>query len=291
MPDDYKNNSFFESGNRDGATFRRNGESLYNEMRGINLKRYTIAALLILVVGWSAVLPAGNRGDDLWQRAVAVAESNQDWVPGQLESHIKMLTRKGRVKDHIETWLKLEAGKDDQIVTSLLKYIKNGVDETEKRRERFLEARKKAQAERKKDRGERNNSNSLTIGLQDHPFAAAVQDAVSFQLLKSDVLLDGKSCSIFAYRQKLAGSGAVVRTGKVWIHQETGIPVQHEFTLEPLPSRVKRFTQRISYQSDRADTWYPRTLEIDGVGGFLFIRKYFKSRVLFTNYFQQKSSP
>ena len=158
------------------------------------MKRYSAMILLVLVLGWSGVLPAGNNGKDLWQRAVAVAESNTNWVPGQVTSHIKMLTRKGRVKDHIETWLKLEEGEDGRIITSLEKYIKNGVDETKKRKKRFLEAREKAEAAREKDNGERNNKNSLTIGLQDHPFAATVQDAVSFQLLKTDVAMDGKTC-------------------------------------------------------------------------------------------------
>ena len=252
------------------------------------MRKYTAMVLLVLVMGWSGVLLEGNKGQELWQRAVAIAKRNQNWVPGRLESHIRMLTRKGRVKTHVETWLKLEEGEEGRIITSLEKYIKNGVDETKKRIKRFLEAREKAEAERKKDSGERNNRNSLTIGLQDHPFSAAVQDAVSFQLQKTDVSMNGKTCSLFSYRQKLAGSGEVTRKGKVWIEQESGIPIKNQFTLEPLPSMVKRFNQQISYHADHADAWHPETMEIDGVGGFLFIRKYFQSQVAFKHYFQMK---
>jgi len=254
------------------------------------MRKIAVNALLILVVGWSGVLSAGNNGKDLWKRAVAVAENNQHWVPGRLVSHIKMLSRKGRVKDHIETWLKLEENEDGRIVASLEKHIKNGVDETEKRRERFFEAQKKREAERKEEDDDSENRGGYAIGLQDHPFAAESQDAVSFQLLKTSVSVAGKACSLFTYEQKLKGPKAIVRTGKVWIHRETGIPVQQEFTLDPLPSRVKRFTQRIVYHSDSADAWYPETLEIDGVGGFLFIKKYFQSRVAFSRYFHSKTT-
>ena len=170
------------------------------------------------------------------------------------------------------------------------KYTKNGVDETEKRKKRFLEARRKARAERKTDRGDSASRGGYAIGLQDHPFAAESQDGVSFKLLDNAVSVDGKTCFLFAYRHKLDGPKAIVRKGKVWIHRDTGIPVQQGFTLEPLPSRVKRFTQRISYSSHHADAWYPETLEIDGVGGFLFIRKYFQTRVAFSDYFQFQPS-
>lgn len=252
------------------------------------MRRYTSLALMVFVMAWGGCLVAANSGEDLWNRAVAVAKSNRNWVPGRLVSHIKMLTRKGRVKDHIETWLKLEEGLNSRIVASLEKYIKNGIDETEMRKKRFLEARKKREAENQKDPGDRASRGGYAIGLQDHPFAAESQESVSFELLQTDVFVAGKACSLYSYRQKLEGDKVVWRTGKVWIDQESGIPLENRFTLEPLPSMVKRFTQHIVCDAGSPRAWYPESLEIDGVGGFLFIKKYFWSRVVFSQYFKRR---
>jgi hypothetical protein len=74
-------------------------------------------------------------------------------------------------------------------------------------------------------------------------------------------------------------------TGTAWLAAASGVPVRLVYTLDPLPRFVTRFEVRETF-AVVGELWALRSVEIEGDGRFLFVRRRVESRLEFSEYFR-----
>ena len=72
--------------------------------------------------------------------------------------------------------------------------------------------------------------------------------------------------------------------GKAWLEENSGIPLKLEFSFEPLPKHVKRLWTIYLYETTASGDWFLQEITVQGQGGFLFIKKGFRSTTRFSDY-------
>jgi hypothetical protein len=70
-----------------------------------------------------------------------------------------------------------------------------------------------------------------------------------------------------------------------WIDEASGAPLKFEFAPDPLPSKVKRLWTVFTYGPGPNGEWLLKEIASDGMGGILFIKKRFRSRIELDEYF------
>ena len=174
-----------------------------------------------------------NLQDSLWQKAVALSRANEDWAPGLLVVRMEMLDGRGSAQSTEETWLKMSLGPDGKIKEDLIKQVKDGP-----------ETKVEARAGEGKKKGEKKET-SISVSSNDNPFSPKVQGNVSAKRTVQSKIILGKPCA--GYEFKLSTKEGKTLSGTAWLEDPTGIPLEIQYTVRPLPAHVQRFSTLVRY--------------------------------------------
>lgn len=225
----------------------------------------------------ASAAPAG-----LWQKAVSIHRRNRDWFPERIAILSEVLSRSGEPSSVTRLFFSLRPGAGGRLNTELTRALKNGEDTTSRMREkvRISDPRKG---------GETGDQDSYSVSISDSPFDPERQAAVSFSASGETRLLFGRHCQRFefTYQTTIVSKGEKKKltwSGMAWLEEGSGIPVKLEFSLAPLPPRIRSLWTIYLYEAARPEKWLLTKVTISGQGGFLFIKKRFRTTTTLSSY-------
>lgn len=225
-----------------------------------------------------------NLQDPLWQKAVALSRANEDWVPGLLVVRMEMLDGQGKAQSTEETWVKLSLGPDGKIKEERVKQVKDG--KVKDSPEVKVEAR--AGQGEKKGGGKRS---SYSVNSSDNPFSPKVQGGVSAKRIAQPKTILGRPCAGYEFTLTAKeGKAEKTLSGTAWLEDPTGIPLEVQYTVRPLPAHVQRLSNLVRYETTPEGAWRPREMVMEGRGGFLFIKKAYRGVIRFSDYWKYRPS-
>jgi hypothetical protein len=237
----------------------------------------SLAAVMLCCISTSQ---AEAPTDSVWLKAVALSELNDNLVPGSIRTYMQETDKYGRPKDdqkYYETWAKLMLGEDGQVQSEIVKAIENGEDVTEKRKAEEEEAKKKNEDEE----GEESESHEME-GYS--PFDSERQERLSISRMPAEETLDGKNAIVYQFSELTEDDETI--GGRAWLEAGTGIPLKVEYTVVPLPKRVKEMVTTMEYEYIPPDFLIVKHMTIQATGGILFIKKHFRMEMTFTDYWR-----
>lgn len=208
--------------------------------------------------------------DPLWKGAVAIATASKGWRPTRTVSRTEDLAKDGRVRSVEEVTFAYLAG-DAEPKPELVRFLRDGVDVTEK--ERVKLAAQQKEAARKKKGGGRG----VTFGVGGTPFDADRQAAVSYRRTPERRTIDGRPCQAYEYSRSDPAGGRFV--GTAFLDELTGAPVSLRESPDPLPRFADKLRVELSFVFKGPGEWYPTRVHVEGSGGLLFIRKSIRSTI------------
>ncbi|HVY68553.1 MAG TPA: hypothetical protein VHH73_01405 [Verrucomicrobiae bacterium] len=213
--------------------------------------RYLIGFSLgsILAIVWVNQIKAADKpADPLWQKAVAVAQSNENWVAG-LTVMTVAVGHKGKTEGTYESWSRSSPGNEGRINRETVKAIEDGKDVTEREKKKEAKAR---QAE--KNKTETKQSGASPPG---NPFDPEIQDRVFITPLAPENArnIEGKPCAGYSF--VVRNTNGPTARGTAWLAKETGTPVEIEnMTIDPLPEKsLKAMAITTRYQITTNGAW------------------------------------
>ena len=252
------------------------------------MRRRRFAVLLALL--WTACAAGGGSSapprfegtHGLWRKAIEIHQRNRDWYPERVVILSEVLNRRGQSSSLTEMVFRLRLDAHGRVQAELERSLKNGEDTTER-------TRSKVTIRSPEEGVDPEDDTAYSVSLTDSPFAAASQGAVrAFATSERDTLY-GRLCRRFNFTYR----SAIVRKGKAeeltwrgmaWLDEASGVPVKLEFTLTPLPGLVRRLWSIYLYDIESPDRWVLKRVSMTGHGGFLFIRKNFRTTTTFSHY-------
>jgi hypothetical protein len=229
---------------------------------------------------------AGSSPTGLWRRAVSIHQRNRAWYPEKITVLSEVLNRRGGPSSVTQLFFSLRLGADGRLITELTRSLKNGEDTTARMKEK-VQIRDPRQGE------DANGQDYYSVSISDSPFDPERQAAVSYSASGERRLLFGRRCQRydFTYQTAIVRNGEKEKltwSGKAWLEEESGVPVKLEFSLAPLPPRIRSLWTIYQYEKARPDRWLLTRVTISGHGGFLFIKKRFRTTTTLSGY---KRSP
>jgi len=235
------------------------------------MNRQAKVVILLALVVFSSVtlLFAGAPPDPLWKKAIAIADTNSDWVAGLVIIRSQVIY-KGETNGVHELWQRSKPGRNGDVVTETVKVLENGKDVTE-------QETKKEQRRKGKAGGQGSSS----------PFNPAVQNRLSLTLTNRTRSIEGKDCVGYFFELRDNGKGPTTR-GMAWLERETGIPAQLEnVTLDPLPDKhLKGMTILTRYESTPDGAWRVKEMRTTGKVSMFFIKADVQSTMTFSEYWK-----
>ncbi len=256
------------------------------------MKTHSLAGGLLLAL---TLIPGAAAGEnqspvaaaqpELWQKAVAVFAASSHLAPGKVRLAFSLLDGKGQPKKTFEREMSYSLDDQGKIRAELVWARENGRDVT-------ATARAELREQEKKDASEQNKGQRATFSLRDVPFDPDKQGQVEVVPRPETEFLFGRTCRRFDFSMDLpvdSGGGrkgkSVTLRGMAWIDEASGAPVKFEFAPDPLPSKVKGLWTVFTYGPGPNGEWLLKEIASEGVGGFLFIKKRFRSRIELDDYF------
>lgn len=170
-------------------------------------------------------------GDELWDKAIDIFErSKADAQPKTMRILYEELKKNGSVDETKEIYTKIVPNEGGGTKSELLKVLHNGKDVTEE--------------EIKKEKEGKKSGQSMT--LRGDLFDKTKQDTVVYTRLDETEDIDGRTYAIYSFTHTVSQKERY--TGKVWIDNTEGIPLKTEFTMNPLPSKVKKMDISVRYE-------------------------------------------
>ena len=250
-------------------------------------RRWLVSPALILagaVPGGEA--RAATAAPELWRRAVAVFEANRHLLPGRVLASFAIVDDKGKPKRTSEREMRYALDARGEVQVELVRALDNGRDVTAKARSAFRPERGDGDGQDARENGR------ASFSLADVPLAAEKQEQVEVLARPETAALYGMTCRRFDFsmRLPLAESGrargkSFSLRGMAWIDEAGGRPVKLEFAPDPLPSRVKSLWTVFTYGPGAGGEWLLKEIRSEGAGGFLFIKKRFRSRIELNDHF------
>jgi len=243
------------------------------------------ARFLLLAWVLAALLsPATFAGqpDGLWQKALDIFRRNSDWLPGKVSVVSEILDRKGRPDSVTELFFDIVFDEKNAARTELTRAFRNRKDVTAEMKKNLAGS----DNQNEKDTGKKNR---FTVSLSDIPFNPEKQQDVTVSAHAEKQLLFGRNCQRFdfSFRTAIVQKGRkedLTWVGKAWLDEYSGVPVKLEFSFEPLPRNVHRFWMIYLYDVSATADWTLKEIQAEGQGGFLFIKKGFRSTTVFSDY-------
>jgi len=278
-----------------GASMVKNGFSIEKNGRlpGGNLKKRS-AVLMLLLFFFTLKPGRGNATETtaaaapsarLWQKALDIFRKNSDLYPEKITILSEILDRHNQPATVTQLFFTIAMDANGQLVTKLTRALKNSKDISDEMRKKVeIRDLNKDKAHPKRD--------SLTVSLSDSPFNPERQKNVTFHASDEKQMLFGHFCRRFdfIYQTEIVRKGEPEKltwSGMAWLDENSGLPLKLEFSLEPLPNRVRSLWTIYLYEISPPDNWVLKKITISGQGGFLFIKKRFRSSTSFGDYRRQ----
>ncbi|MBU4405379.1 MAG: hypothetical protein L6428_03845 [Candidatus Aminicenantes bacterium] len=231
----------------------------------------------------AAVTPVDPAG--LWQKALDIFRKNSDFYPGKITILSEILNRHDRPDSVTQLFFSIYMDTRGQLFTEMTRALKNGKDISD-------EMKKKVEIRDLKEDKVLPKKDSLTVSLSDSPFNPERQKNVSFHASAEKQMLFGHFCRRFdfTYQTEIVRKGEPEKltwSGMAWLDENSGLPLKLEFSLEPLPKRIHSLWTIYLYEITPPDNWVLKKITISGQGGFLFIKKRFRSTTNFSDYRRQ----
>jgi len=223
----------------------------------------------ILLVFSAAGASGAQISDPLWSAAVKNASQTANWVPGDAAFLIQLVDDKGMPQETWQTWYHLSASSTGDVVLDVVRAEHNGKDTTHKEQE--------TQKKRK----------NMPFTMGDNPFDPLVQDAVVARRLPDTALKNGVTCAAFDFRMKKRD--ATVISGTAWVDAHSGMPVEVSYGAQPLPRGVFTMTMSLLFSPAAPGQGLLSEVVLEGVGGFLFIKRNFRSTITLGGYWRRGS--
>ncbi len=221
-------------------------------------------------------------GPNLWQKAVEVYRRNRDWYPQKITILSAVLNRRNQTTSVTQFFFSMRMNADGRARTRLERALKNGADMTEKMRSRVT-------IRNPREEMAPADENTYSVSISASPFNPRQQREVSFTASEEVQVLFGHSCRRFdfTFGTDIVNKGVAKKltwTGMAWLEQGSGVPVKLEFSLAPLPGKIRSLWVVYNYETKRPDHWVVKNVTLSGHGGFLFIRKNFRVSTTFSDY-------
>jgi hypothetical protein len=255
------------------------------------VKINSLAGRLLLVLALLAgIAPAENLSPaaspaDLWRKAVAVFAESVHLSPGRVRISFSLLDGKGQPKRTYEREMRYAPDGQGKVRAELVWARENGRDVT-------ATARVELREREKEDAAGQPKGQRAAFSLRDVPFDPDKQVQVEVVPRPETTVLFGAACRRFDFSMSLppaAGDGQkgkpVILRGMAWIAESSGAPLKFEFAPDPLPSKVKSLWTVFTYGPGPKGEWLLKEIASEGVGGILFIKKRFRSRIELDDYF------
>lgn len=246
-------------------------------------------AILLALLGTAGAADNGHSAPSrlegahgLWRKAIEIHQRNRDWYPERVVIHSEVLSRSGQPSSLTEMVFRLRLDACGRVQAELERARKNGHDTTER-------TRAKVTIRSPEEGVDPEDDTAYSVSLTDSPFAAARQGAVQAFATAERQTLFGRLCRCFNFTYRTA----IVRKGKAeeltwrgmaWLDEASGMPVKLEFTFSPLPGLVRSLWSIYLYDIESTNRWVLKRVSMTGHGGFLFIRKNFRTTTTFSQY-------
>lgn len=221
----------------------------------------------------------------LWQKALAVFQKNSDCFPGNVTVFSEALDRQGRSDSITKLYFNMTVDDQGEVRTELMQAFKDGKDIS-------ADMKKKLEIREAQDEKTAKKKDTLRVSMADNPFNPDKQQNVTVRAHTEKQLLFGKICQRFDFSFKTEivrkdKAEKITWVGKAWLEEKSGIPVKLEFSFEPLPKHVHSLWTIYLYEITTTGDWVLKEIKVQGQGGFLFIKKGFRSTTNFSNYRRQ----
>ncbi|MCJ7523764.1 MAG: hypothetical protein MUP71_00915 [Candidatus Aminicenantes bacterium] len=257
------------------------------------MKKRTTALMLLLffltlkpgpghATGTTAAAAAPVDPAGLWQKAIEIFRKNSDLYPRKITILSEILDRHDQPGSVTQLFFIIDMDANGKLVTKLTHALKNGKDISD-------EMRKKVEIRDLNQDKTPPKKDSLTVSLSDSPFNPERQKNVTFRARAEKQMLFGHFCQRFdfTYQTEIVSKGEPEKltwSGMTWLDENSGLPLKLEFSLEPLPKRIRSLWTIYWYEISEPDNWVLKKITISGQGGFLFIKKRFRSTTTFSDY-------
>ncbi len=232
--------------------------------------------LLLVVFGLSFGESPGT--DPLWQKAVEIAGKNTNWIPGSMVIKNYVLEDNGNVKKAEEITMKVYLDESNQLKSDMVKYLENGVDVTERKKNDIEQAQRRNRST--------NQGQGMVVGFDNLiPFMPGEQTNISLSNTGRKVTYENREFIIYDYKRIMIRGERQI--GRAWLDSVTGIPLKIVYTVDPLPQYVFRITNEVVFQTGRKGGWYPERLTVDGSGGFILFKMNMNSTTFFSDFWNQ----
>jgi hypothetical protein len=225
-----------------------------------NFKKGLVVAIIALIF-FNTWANKSYSQDELWQKAINVAEKSRNYKAKDVLTHIYELEKDGSVKSETTIYQKLKTGLKTEYDT--YKVIKDGIDITE-------ESLKKI----------KNKKSNNSFFDDTNFFLEKSQKKMTTKKIASENL-NGINCSV--YNLVFKKDKKTSFKGKAWLNDNNGKPVKVSFGITPLPLGVKEMSISFTYGSGGENS-YIEKIEAEGKAGILFFEKYFKTRTELKNF-------
>jgi hypothetical protein len=222
----------------------------------------------------------------LWQKALAVFQQNSDLLPHKMEVFSELLDRRGRTDTVSQFYFDIRYDGQGKSRSELTRAFKDGQDISAEAKKRFIGSDAPPEKPGAKKR------QTFTFSMSDVPFNPERRHLTAARARPETQVLFGRSCRRFdiSFRANSAVKEPAREmnwVGMAWLEEESGVPVKLEFSIEPLPKNVNSLWTIYRYELDAAGDWALREISVQGQGGFLFIKKGFRSTTRFSEYRRQ----
>jgi hypothetical protein len=224
-----------------------------------------------LVLAASLLFPAAGRPDALWDKAVSIMRPAVDWAPGSASFVLELVNAKGATQESWRSQFRIAGRPDGTLAVEVISASHNSEDTTTKEQEN----------QRKRKQG--------PLPHWDNPFDPGVQAAVSATPRGLTEMVEGRSCALYDFT--LAKEDGSKIAGTAWIDVASGAPVQVLSSQSPQPRGVFSMTTTLRFGRGPAGEGFLREASVEGVGGFLFIRRSFRSTVTVGDYWMPAAKP
>lgn len=242
-----------------------------------------------LLLFLSPALFSQSQTAELWRKAIDILAANLDWVPGSMTMQFELLDKNGEADMVNTSTYKIYLDENGEVQSELVRMINDGEDVTEKEKAKAeaKEEEKEKENDDAKEQGEDSEEGNVGFSMAESPFHPENQGKIQLKPLDQEKTVDGQVCRGFDYSLPLEEN---TRIGTAWLNVETGAPVLHEFSTDPLPPRVKEMKNIVRYHYTPAGDFYTTEAMFEGVGGFLFIKKRFRGTMTFEDYWKHEKA-
>jgi hypothetical protein len=219
----------------------------------------------------------------LWQKALAVFQQNSDMLPHKMEVFSELLDRRGQPDTVSRFYFDIRYDGQGKSRSELTRAIKDGQDISAEAKKRYVgsdDPPEKPGAKRRQ---------TFTFSMADVPFNPDRRQHTAARARAETQVLSGRTCRRFdiSFRANTAVQGPAREmnwVGMAWLDEASGVPLKLEFAIEPLPKNVHSLWTIYQYEIEAAGDWVLREISVQGQGGFLFIKKKFRSSTRFSEY-------